>query len=240
MQIPSRFNGPPGSAHGGTACGVFASALDPRRATVRLLQPPPLQIELSTEGQPEGVAITGPTGDVALVRAIGDAPPSALPWFDEEDVIAARQHWLRNTVPTHPFPTCFGCGHARPADDGLELFAGDVPGTEYCAAFWTPDPSLRAAAGGVADWAVWSALDCPSGGATFRAIEPGTIVLLGELSVWVDEAPVVGTRYQVVSRFDHAEGRRQVSHAALVGADGANLAVARATWIALPARSQPR
>jgi hypothetical protein len=65
-------------------------------------------------------------------------------------------------------------------------------------------------------------------------------ILLGELSVWIDETPAVGTRYQVVSRFDRAEGRRSFSHAALVGADGTNLALARATWITLPARSEPR
>ena len=43
MRIPARFNGPPGSANGGFACGLVAAELDVASAEVSLRAPPPLE-----------------------------------------------------------------------------------------------------------------------------------------------------------------------------------------------------
>ena len=49
MIIPARFNGPPGSANGGYACGVFSEALG-GGFEVTLLVPPPLETQLDIVG----------------------------------------------------------------------------------------------------------------------------------------------------------------------------------------------
>ena len=49
MIIPARFNGPPGSADGGYACGLVSEALG-GGFEVTLLLPPPLETELDLVG----------------------------------------------------------------------------------------------------------------------------------------------------------------------------------------------
>ena len=49
MIIPARFNGPPGSANGGYACGLVSEALG-GGFEVTLLLPPPLETELDLVG----------------------------------------------------------------------------------------------------------------------------------------------------------------------------------------------
>ena len=233
MRIAQRFNGPPGSGHGGVACGVFAAAVDPRAATVRLLQPPLLETDLEQQPSEDGVTIVGPDGDVALVRsAPSELDVEPLPWLADEAVIAAQKHWADNMVSNHPFPTCFGCGHGRVDHDGLELYAGEVPDMDLCAAFWTPDKSLTDDGVSIADWAVWAAVDCPSLSAA--SFDPETTKLLGELTVRISGLPEVGERYQIVARHRGAHGRRFTSEVAVVAGDGQNLATGIATWIALP------
>ena len=68
VHIERRFNGPPDSAHGGVACGVFAGAVDSRQATVRLTAPPPLDTDFDVVDADGWRVITGPDGPVARVR----------------------------------------------------------------------------------------------------------------------------------------------------------------------------
>lgn len=233
MRIEARFNGPLDSAHGGVACGVFAGAIDSRLASVRLSAPPPLDQELRVvESEDGSFIVVGADGAVASVQSWD--PPldlAPLPRLSVPQIEAARTHWLEMAAPDHPFPTCFGCGHGRPADDGLGLYAGRVPDTDLCAAAWTPTEGE--AGQPVDDWVVWAVVDCPSGAAVFDWLEPGDLMLLGELQVHIIEAPLAGTEYQIVSRPDRREGRKMFSDVALVGADGSNLARGQATWVRL-------
>lgn len=233
MRIDRRFNGPPDSAHGGVACGVFASAVDSRAATVRLLAPPPMDIDFTFDTDGEVVTISGPAGAVAEVRP---APPTSiepLPFLGAEEVAGARAVWDEMVRSVgHAFPTCFGCGGERPGRDGLELFAGAIPGTDMSAAWWVPDESI-ATEGLVDDWAVWAAVDCPSGGAVVPFLAKGQLMLLGQLSVWIDRSPRVGERYQVVGRCLGRDGRRLTSDVGVVAESGDQLAVGRAVWITL-------
>ena len=64
VTIPARFNGPPGSANGGYACGLVAAAIGPA-ATVRLLSPPPLDVPLERRREADG-AVRLLAGDVAV------------------------------------------------------------------------------------------------------------------------------------------------------------------------------
>jgi hypothetical protein len=52
--------------------------------------------------------------EVAHVERLVEVPPANFSWLPDDLVAAAKSHWMRTFVPTHPFPTCFGCGHARP------------------------------------------------------------------------------------------------------------------------------
>ncbi len=175
--------------------------------------------------------VEGPDGGIAVVGAHEASPVEPLPWLSDVEVEAARSDWLATVAPGHVFPTCFGCGHARPLGDGLELYAGETPDRVHCAAWFTPDASLVDESGAVADWVAWAAVDCPSGSAVFRHLAPSEIVLLGELALHVEEAPVVGGRYQIVARPAGTRGRRLFSEVGIVAEDGFNLATGRAIWI---------
>lgn len=229
IRIDDRFNGPPDSAHGGVAAGLFAVAVDPGRARVRLAAPPPLGEDLHVVPGEDGTTIRGPEGDVALVFSSDGVDVAPLPWLADQLVDEAMRAWL-DAWSDHPFPTCFGCGPGRPDADGLSLYAGKVSDVDLRASWWVPDASLDDGTGRVADWATWAALDCPSGSAN---LEPGDIGVLGQFEVQVDEAPLVGHRYQVVARPGGREGRKGFGEVAIVAEDGTNLAVGVATWIHL-------
>ena len=89
---------------------------------------------------------------------------------------------------------------------------------------WTPvddDPVL-----------VWAALDCPGG---WSADLPGRPMVLGRMALQRHAPVVPGQPHVVVGRTTGGEGRKTHTATTLFSADGAVLAVARATWIALPA-----
>ncbi len=236
MRIDRRYNGPPDSAHGGVACGIFAGAIDSRAAVVRLLQPPPLDQEFDVEIDGDTAVIGSGGVSIAQVRPLTtpttDLADGPMGWIPDEELDGARRQWVDEVQPDHLFPTCFGCGHGRPDGDGLELFAGTVPGTDVAAAAWTPDSSLGED-GVVADWAVWAAVDCPSGGAVISLLEESSAMLLGELAVRINQSPIVGTRYQVIAQPRGRDGRRLVSDVFVVDEAGGQLAHGWATWIAL-------
>jgi hypothetical protein len=233
VRIGARFNGPPTSAHGGTACGVFAAAVDVRAASVRLLAAPPLEQDFAVRDEADGwCTIEGVDRDVATVQRwrapTGDLP---LPWLATSEIRQARQHWWATIAPHHPFPTCFGCGHRRPESDGLEMFAGRAGDSDLWGCEWVP--SGGRAGDAVDDWLVWAVVDCPSGFATHKWIDDGDVILLGQLSVQIDQSPVVGEHYQVVARPATVSGRKLNTEVAVVAEDGTNIVRGRAIWIRL-------
>jgi len=235
MHIPSRFNGPPDSAHGGVACGMFAAAVDSRRAAVRLLKPPPLEVNFTVQRDDDRATVVGPDGPTAVVRSLPDEfVIEPFPWLEPADVQAAEQDWIERVQPRHVFPTCFGCGHERPDRDGLALFAGEVLDGGCCVAAWTPDASLADATGAIPDWVVWAALDCPSGAPVLGTVADDTVIVLGEMAVHVSQSPRVGETYEVVGRNGGRDGRRLYGEVGLVNAHGDQLAFGRSTWIVIP------
>ncbi|MGC1212367.1 MAG: hypothetical protein WA890_13995, partial [Micromonospora sp.] len=78
---------------------------------------------------------------------------------------------------------------------------------------------------------VWAALDCPGG---WAVIAPGRPYVLGRIAVVVRALPEPGDECVVTGTMVGAEGRKALVHSSLYGPDGALLAYARATWIALP------
>lgn len=216
MLIAARYNGPPGSANGGYACGLVAAATGASQVTLRT--PPPLDTPLDVRD--DGVY----AGDV-LVATAGEASvevdPPPFPGYDAARAAEVRYDGLHD----HPFPTCFVCGPAR--DDGLRLRPGRIE-EHVVATTWTPDE--------VAAEYVWAALDCPGAWALLQTDDAP--IVLGRLAVRIDAMPVKGRPYVVVGwRRAPREGRKHFADTALYDAAGTLLAAGTSTWIALPGQS---
>jgi hypothetical protein len=234
--IDKRFCGPPSSANGGYACGILASAIK-GSAEVTLRAPPPLdrplELALSPEGTAElrdGATVLGTARGVHL--EVADVP--AVSFAEAEDA-SRRSPYAGDD---HMFPTCFVCGPARAAGDGLRIFTGplaDGPGRKAgtFAASWVPSAVLAADDGRVASQFVWATLDCPSGFVCTASYEPGMdeLILLGRMSARIDGRPRPGDRCILAAWPTGRDGRRLFASSALLGEQGEVLAVARATWV---------
>jgi hypothetical protein len=243
--IAGRFNGPPGSGHGGWTAGQLASRVlgsDAqslgRAARVTLRHPPPIGACLQVSSESEG---TMTEGGVVLTfggAVIAQAAPAELDISPVDPVSPARatEAMARFAGLTdHPYPTCFACGVSRPDRDGLDLRPGplqDRPGTT--ATTWVPDATLADAGAAGNDTvpaaAVWAALDCPGG----WAVEiPGRPLLLGRITAQVDALPLIGEPCVVMGVLLGRDGRKVYTATTLYDVDGRALARAAATWIAV-------
>jgi hypothetical protein len=221
--IGSRYNGPPGSANGGYAAGLFAAAGLPDEGAVQvtLRLPPPLEVPLRV-GPPApgrtGVALR--SGDGTVIAEAQPAPPPTEPvpavsWAEAVEVSASYPGFT-----DHPFPTCYVCGPDHP--NGLRIFPGALDDGRTAAPFVVPeDPTSET---------VWAALDCPGG---WAVLTPGRPYVLGRMTVAVTAVPAAGDRCVVVGRMHEARGRKAEVSTSLYGPDGGLLGCARATWISI-------
>jgi hypothetical protein len=219
--IPARFNGPPGSANGGYACGVVSEALG-GGFEVTLLRPPPLDTPLDLVGNELR------DGDVVVARARRAELPEEVP---EPVSLADAEEAARGYLgfEHHAYPTCFTCGPAR--DDGLGIFAGPVPRREgVVAAPWTPGEEVRPEI-------VWAALDCPAGWAVDDFQREG--VLLGQMAAAIRSLPQSGDPHVVMGWRVGAGGRKRFAGSAVFTAGGDLRAFSRSTWI-VPATERDR
>lgn len=216
MRIAARFNGPVGSANGGVTAGRLAAYVGASAVEVTLRRPPPLGVDLRVDAA-QGTARLY-DGEVLVAEA---APATVEvtpgPAVTVEQAAATAYAGLVD----HPFPTCFVCGTER--DDGLGLRPGPL-GDGRVACTWTPDDDDPVM--------VWAALDCPGG---WSADLPGRPMVLGRIALQRTGAVVPGEPHVVVGWTTGAEGRKTHTATALHAPDGSVLAIARATWIALPA-----
>jgi hypothetical protein len=228
VTIARRFNGPPGSANGGYACGIVAKMMD-GPAKVRLQRPVPLDTELVLEH--DGDAIQLRHGDLTIAMATAGevkcVPPSA-PTLDA----ARRAGGASTDEKRHPFPTCFVCGPLRAAGDGLRIFPGPIA-QDDCACVWTPGREL-AGTRGVDSLYVWAALDCPTGWAV-QAAAQGRVAVLGTFAVEQLEEVALDVPHILTAWRLGQEGRKHFAGGALWTADQRLLAVAEATWIEVAA-----
>ncbi|MBB3605391.1 hypothetical protein FHT40_005075 [Mycolicibacterium sp. BK556] len=226
LMFPGRFNGPPGSANGGYACGVIAGRIPADLVEVTLLRPPPLDTELLVEETGPTYEVHPPGGEVVAVAKPVDEPVEVLP--PVLDIPADAEHALADA--SHPFRSCFTCGPDREPGDGLRIFVKRLAGQSILADQWTPDESLADDAGAVRPEIVWAALDCPGGWAAFNRI-PGGVAVLGRMTAHIERVPRAGEPCVVVATSDWHEGRKIGAHSALYTAEGDLLAAARAVWI---------
>ncbi len=230
--IARGFNGPPGSANGGYACGRLASLAAGHMdgpVSVTLLEPVPL-------GVPLRYGVSGRRGQawdgdelIAIVGKAGEDPdiPPAVSWPAAQ---AATRSFAGRSW--HPFPTCFACGVDRA--DGLRLAPGAVAGQAGTVACpWIPAREHADARGTVAPEIVWAALDCPGGWTSDPAVE---LRLLGTMSARIAALPSVAQQIVVVARRTGADDGRVVLNSSAIydAEDGRLLASALAHWVAVP------
>jgi hypothetical protein len=225
LTIPARFNGPPGTAHGGYACGVVAEAIGPG-ATVRLALPPPLDVPLERRRDTDGTVRLSHAGATVAEGRPGRPqvePPAPPSWT------AASLAADGFSVTAHPFPTCFACGPRREYD-GLRLAPGRAGPGGLLASPWRPTGDLATSVGAVDPRFVWAALDCPAG---FACIAPGSIALLGTMTAELVEPVLPGRDYIVAAWPLGGAGRRHRAGAVLYEREGGLVALAESVWITL-------
>ena len=216
VTIPARFNGPPGSANGGYACGVFARLLG-GRVEVTLRTPPPLDVPLAVRRSPDGLRVEDGETLVAEAEPVELDLEVPVPVSVEEAADASRGY---AGFAAHAYATCFVCGPARA--DGLGIYPGRVAGRDLVAAPWSPPDD-------VPDEVVWAALDCPSGWAIDEFSREG--VLLGRLAVRILAPVTGGARYVVLGWPLGADGRKRHAGSAVLTAERETCALARSTWL---------
>ena len=224
--IPARFNGPPGSGHGGYSAGL-AARLVGDAAEASLKAPPPLGAPLAVERRADGSVALGRDGAAVVEAAPGsvDVEPPAPVTVEDAAAATADSPFL---APGHPFPTCFACGPERAPGDGLRLFAGRVAGREVFAVPWTPAAEFGRD-GAVDPLFVWTALDCPS----CTPLMGGGPIVLASLVVELRAPVAVGEPHVIAAWELDRDGRKRRSGVALWDAEGSLRAIGRALWIEL-------
>jgi hypothetical protein len=225
IRIEARFNGPPGSANGGYACGLIAGAIGDN-INVRLHRPPPLGVSLQVEAcsanewqiKQGEQTIAVATRTQAQTRV--PKPPSYL-----DSLMLSKNY---EGFKAHPYPTCFVCGPRREVGDGLRIFPGAMPGAQQVAAPWLPHADLSDGEGKVRPEFIWAALDCPG---YFASFAEGRVGLLGELAVHIDRSVHIEEPCVIVAWRILVEGRKHKVGTALFDEEGERCALGLATWV---------
>ncbi len=233
IRIPSRFNGPPGSANGGYTCGLVAGVLASEAAEVTLRSPPPLERDLAAVRHGEDVIVRDGNKVIAEGHAVRLDLETPEPPSLERAVEAARAGYVRWSAE-HPFPRCVVCGPAREPGDGLRIFPGRLSDDGLFASSWTPHESVADDTGTVLPECVWAALDCPTS-APLANYGEGPPMMLGRLAASLEAPVLAGAPHVIVAWEIERDGRKRTAGAALYDSRGTVLARSRATWIELRA-----
>jgi hypothetical protein len=235
LVIAGRFRGPVRSGNGGYSSGALA-ALAPSAwvaTTVRLSQPPPLDVAMSVARSDELLVASYDGTEVARAQQ-ADHDPEPVPPVDAGSARAAEAAYPG--LASHPFPTCFSCGTGREPGDGLRIFPGPV-GDGRVAATWTPDPSVAAdwhecrdATREVGHAVTWAALDCAGG---WAADIGARLMVLGTMTARLHSRPTIGEEHVVVGAGRGESGRKRMSAVSLYDAAGGLVGTAEQVWIAV-------
>ncbi|WP_101525367.1 hypothetical protein [Nocardioides houyundeii] len=245
LTIPARYCGPPSSGNGGWSAGELAGHVVHDRLdgpadawpgiAVSLRTPPPLETGMSVT-EHDGTTVLADGGTVvAEARLAADTLLPVEP-VDPDTARAAEASYAG--LVSHPFPTCFSCGTAREAGDGLRIFPGrvgeDLPAR--VAATWTPGRDLaedsRALVEGEARTSLavtWAALDCVGGWAGDLTER---LMVLAHIAARVDTLPVIGEQHVLVGQHRGSQGRKTRTASTMYDGDGRIVATAEHLWIA--------
>jgi hypothetical protein len=235
LVIAGRFRGPARSGNGGYTCGALAALAPPDwdAVTVRLSQPPPLEVAMTVTRSEELLVASYDGTEVARAQP-ADHDPQPVPAIDAATARGAEAAYPGLTA--HPFPTCFSCGTGREPGDGLRIFPGPVPEGRV-AATWTPDPSVAAdwheyrdATQEVGHAVTWAALDCAGG---WAADIGARLMVLGTMTARLHSLPKLGEEHVVVGAARGESGRKRMSAVSLYDSAGELVGTAEQVWIAV-------
>ena len=228
VSIATRFNGPPASGNGGYVCGVLAREIDGASEAV-LRIPPPLDKPLTLSR--DGARVMLHDGE----SLVAEAKPAALDLVAPPAPSAAQARDAAKRYPGlngHAFATCFVCGAARPARDGLNVFTGKLADRDMVACTWTPATDLADADGRVASEFLHAALDCPGYWALPRAGELAAV--LARYNVSIDAPlPRVGEELIIAAWPIQSDGRKHRAGSVVYDTSGDVIARAESLWIEL-------
>jgi hypothetical protein len=225
LTVATRFRGPPETANGGYFAGLVAT-LASRTLSVRLRQPPPLNIALEVSMLDDG--------GLRVLRGeelIGEAHPAVLTLASPSapeylEAVEASRHYAG--FRHHQFPGCFVCGTQRVRGDGLRIFAGPIAERGVVAAPWVPDASLDAGDGKVRAEFMSAALDCPG---YYAVVPDDRMMLLAEFTAHVDRRVHIGESCTLVGWRIASSGRKHEAGTAIFDGKGERCGRARALWI---------
>jgi len=248
LVVPTRFEGPPGTANGGWIAGALADRLADAQtasglgwaAEVVLRAPTPLNVALAAEPAAGG-GVRLVLDETVLVEAQAARAENLVELPPFVGLAAAQRAvagftWFPDGG-RHPFPNCFGCGTGRAQGDGLRLLPAPVPGGPpgLVATPWTVDALLASPDGTIGRPLLWSALDCPSFWAHQAAAPADELAaLLARQTVTVAGPVRPGETYVVVARAEAAEGRKLRASSAVYALDGTLVAASTSLWIRIP------
>jgi hypothetical protein len=226
ISVPSRFNGPLTSGHGGYCSGVIAGFVE-GPAEVTLRSPVPLDTPLDVVRE-NGRVVRVLEGETLIAEA-HSAPELELEVPAPVSIDEARLAMTRyRGKPGGLFARCFVCGPDR--EDALGVFAGKIEGRQLVASPWRPPAWTADESGRVLPEFIWAVLDCPTYFAVYMDGEQ-PISMLGRLSARIDGPVLAGEDHVVIAWPIEADGRKRHAGAAVLSSDGAPLAVARALMI---------
>lgn len=218
--IDRRYRGPLRSANGGYAAGLLASALG-GAAEVTLRRPPPLETLLEVRRDAERILLLD--GETLVAEARPADPGLDVPAAPAFETVSAAGAGLPEGWGTADFGECFSCG-ARSEGDGLAIHPqpfGGLVAAAWVAAEVTPE-------------VVWAAIDCSG---AYAVGGPGRgEPLLARMTARIDRLPAEGEECVVLGWPLVEDGRKLHAGTALVGEDGAALAVSRQLWMIPSAR----
>lgn len=227
MLVSHHFHGPPDSGNGGYTCGLIAEALD-FSPQITLRKPIPLDRPLTLLAQADGsYQLLENNSLIANIQAnnLHLEVPSAIAF--EAATTASQQYIGHQQVLA--YPSCFVCGKQRAAGEGLHIFAGPLPNSQYYAAPWVPDAALAKEDGTLPARYIWAALDCPGAYAAMGSEVKN--LLLGRMTAQQDHPLPAGQNSTIMAWLIAQEGRKYLSGTALYDSSGRCVAKAMATWI---------
>lgn len=254
VHVPPRFRGPPASANGGVAAGLYAClgavalGAPVGRLNVRLHVPPPLEVDLpyrfeSTTDERVDVTVEHPatgepvlSGWVKAEREVVMDPETAAELAAHASPTAAQLARFDDHVePSSPaeasFGGCFVCG--PDAEGGLQLRLRPIT-DEIRWLPWQPDAHWLDR-GGLAELPAIAALDCTAAlGLNDRGfLAPDEACLLGTYDAEVIERPTGDNAHdlRIVTKARGREGRKVLTDIGLFNGEGRPMVLGLGTWI---------
>ena len=227
ITIDAKYNGPPDSGNGGYVSGLLAEALGLSQFEVFLKAPPPIDTPMMLTAHNQHYELKH--GDRLIATISQFDVDLQVPFFPTNEQAIKSANYYPG-FERHVFPRCFVCGPDRDTCDGLRLYTGRQPNSNYVAAPFETFNELFDHQGKMYTRFISAALDCP-GAYAITQIDHECALVLGNFQVSIEEEIAKSDQLIVVGWYLGTEGRKNYSGTAIIDDRGHIKAKARAVWI---------